>query len=325
VKALIIGGTQFVGRTIVESAAESGDEIVLMNRGRSGADLFPGLPRVTGDRMEPATWDEAARHGPFDVVIDCCGYFPRQTDLAADRARDLAARYVFVSTVSVYAGEPASGLDEESDLVALADPTTEEVNGATYGGLKVLCERSVVARFSEALIVRPGLIVGPYDHTDRFTYWAWRLATDEPVLAPDSDDPVQFIDVRDLAQWTLNAARRGLAGTFNLVGPAEPIGFREFLLGTRAALGSQSPVRWASGEWLAAHEVAPWSDLPVWLGSSEALGLARVSCSRAMAEGLTHRPLAETVLDLMAWRETGGPLRAGLSDERHAALLAELG
>jgi 2'-hydroxyisoflavone reductase len=253
----------------------------------------------------------------------------------AARLAGRVAMYQLVSTISVYAGFPEAGPDETSPLATLADPNVEIVTSETYGGLKVLCEQAAASAFGERLLVsRPGLLVGPHDPTGRFTWWVDRIARGGTVLAPaPADAPVQFIDARDAAAWHLHQAERGTRGTFNLTGPVRlretPLTMGEFLDIARQTLSPQAQFVWADEAFLDTQQVAPWSDLPVWVPRSEA-GLHRTDITRAVQQGLQCRPLAQTLLDTLAWSQRqppvavveGAPPRPGLTPEREAAVLA---
>ncbi len=321
---LVLGGTIFLGRHCVAEALSRGHRVTLFHRGVHGADLFPEAHHVFGDRNSGL---DALGGSSWDAVLDTCGYVPR---VVAESARFLtgrAGRYVFVSTVSVYRNFSVPGLAEDAPTAELADPTEERVTAETYGPLKAACERSVQSEFAgEAVIVRPGLIVGPWDTTDRFTYWTARALAGGTVLAPgDPERPVQFIDARDLAAWLMTLCESGRAGVWNAVGPQGGTTFGELVETCCSTAGEGARPIWVSDEFLLRHGVAPWSDLPLWLPENgEYVGLERVDGSKAFRDGLRTRSVAETVSDTMTWyREERGsePLRSGLSREREQALL----
>jgi 2'-hydroxyisoflavone reductase len=234
-------------------------------------------------------------------------------------------RYLLVSTISVYASLARPGPDEDAPLAVLADPATEAVSGDTYGGLKALCEQALAETMpGRALVARPGLLVGPFDPTGRFTWWLRRIAAGGEVLAPgDPAARVQFIDARDAAAWLLRQAESRTTGTFNLTGPAMPLTMGEFLATACSALPSPARPTWASEDFLLQQGVAPWSDLPVWVARGEA-GLHEVDISRALRTGLVCRPLAETVVDTHVWAAAhdGDHAGVGLAPAREAALLS---
>lgn len=326
---LVLGGTRFLGRHIVARLLDDGHHVTLFNRGRTNPDLFEGVDVRRGDRDGGL---DALGDGRWDAVVDTCGYVPRVVAASAAALDGRVDRYVFVSSISVYAeptGDPALGPDESAPVAVLADPATETVDGATYGALKARCEDAVRARFGDAaLVVRPGLIVGPHDPTDRFTYWPARIDRGGPFVAPEGPTATfQAIDVRDLADWTVAATSAGLGGTFNAVGPAEPATFGALFDACAAAAGRPAESVWASPDRLAALGVAPWSQLPLWLPPN-GRWLMRTRIDRAVAHGLTFRPLAETVADTLGWHRARGAsaaLAAGLTPEREAEVLAALG
>jgi len=327
-KILIIGGTKFVGRYIAQFALEQGHELTLFNRGKTNADLFPEAEHVHGDRLDENGFG-ALKGRRFDAVVDTCGYFPRATRLSCQAFSD-SGRYVFISTISVFKDTSVIGLREEDELGTIDDETTEEVTGETYGPLKVLCEKVVQESFGErALIIRPGLIVGPHDPTDRFTYWPVRFAmASGPVLAPDcKNQPVQQIDVRDLCSWTGSMIEQGASGVYTATGPDSPVPLSLVLEEVRQAVNPGAKIVWANTAWLTEKEVQPWSDLPMVLpydGSND--GMRSVDISKALAAGLKFRPTAETSIDILKWWKAEGSsaLKTGLSDEREAELLGEL-
>jgi 2'-hydroxyisoflavone reductase len=260
----------------------------------------------------------------WDAVIDTCGYVPRVVRQSAELLADAVGCYVFISTISVYAEPMAPGADENAPLAPLANPADEEITGATYGGLKVLCEQVVQELYGErSLIVRPGLIVGPHDPTNRFTYWVTRFPAGGAVLAPDDRGaPVQMIDVRDLAEWTIRMVEAPAAGVCNATGPAAPLTLGATLEACRAATGGDAEIIWVPPQFLLEQGVEPWTELPLWVAGDDALN--QVSIARALAGGLTFRPLEVTIADTWAWAQAEpaveGP-RAGLTQTREAELL----
>ena len=334
-RILILGGTGFTGPHQVRYALARGHQVTLFNRGRHPHDWPGQVVELTGDRNTGDVHSLAS--GEWDVCIDNPTTLPFWVRDAGSMLRERVRHYVFVSTISVYASNERAE-DESAPLAAYAgaDPMAETMEsfqrsgGALYGALKAASEQEARRQFGErTTVIRPGLIVGPGDETDRFTYWPVRLARGGEVLAPgDGSDPVQFIDARDLAEWTIRIAETRTLGTFNATGPAEPLAMREMLAGIAAAIGSEARVEWVPPDFLAAENVSPWSDLPVWVpGSGESAGFARRDIRRALAAGLTFRPLATTASDTLAWFRAQPParqakLRAGLAPEREAALLA---
>ena len=318
-KLLLLGGTVFLGRHIAQAALEKGHQVTLFHRGVHGPALFPAAEHVLGDRdggLQPL----AGRH--FDAVIDTSGYLPRVVRQSAELLRDLAAHYTFISSISAYRSFPAPGLTEDAPLAELPEEAGEDA-GRWYGALKAICEKTVRRSFpGRSLVIRPGLIVGPDDPSDRFTYWVDRLARGGEVLAPGGpDQPVQLIDVRDLAAFTLALAERAAIGNYNATGPRQPIALREVLACCREVSGGTGPITWVGEEFLAERGVEPWSELPLFIPQSDpdARGFTSVSIAQALGAGLSFRPLRETVRDTLQWdRAQSGEIvrRAGLSQEQ---------
>jgi 2'-hydroxyisoflavone reductase len=321
-RLLVIGGTRFLGRHLVETALEHGHRVTLFNRG-SNPDLFPQAERIVGDRDGGLAALDGRR---WDAVVDTCGYIQkivRQSALALDAA---VGGYCFVSSISAYASAALPGLDEHAPLASV-DPTIETVTPESYGGLKAGCEAAVEAVLpGRALIVRPGMIVGPHDHTDRFSYWAWRLLRVGPALAAGAETaPMQLIDVRDLADWMLQMVISGATGSYNATGPAAPLTMAGMLATGAAAIGSTADFTWVEDGFLEA--VAEPVNLPFWIPASQPgfAGLFAANCAKAQAAGLKYRPLADTFIDTVAWLKTrpaDHAWQAGLTAEREAALLA---
>ncbi len=323
-RILILGGTSFLGPALVEAARSRGSVVTLFNRGRTNPGLFPDVEQLHGDRDGKL---EALRGRTWDVVIDTSGFVPRVVRMSAELLAPSVERYVFVSSISAYDESLAPGSGEEGRLAALADPFTEDV-GRNYGGLKAACEAAAAAAMpGRVLVVRPGLIVGPGDPTDRFTYWPVRIDRGGEVLAPgEGSDPVQFVDVRDLARWMIDMADRREAGTYNAVGPLSRTSMRQMLGDCRATIPSTAAFTWVPWPFLEREKVEPWSDMPVWVPSgTEGSGLAQVSCARAIAAGLEFRGIGETARDTLAWwkaqPESRRKLRAGISPERELLVL----
>lgn len=321
---LIIGGTRFLGRHLVDSALANGHNVTLFNRGQSNPDVFPQLETILGDRETDL---EVLAGRRFDALIDTCGYFPRIVNLSAQKLRDAVETYVFISSISVYADFSAVGIAEDYPVATIEEETIEEITGETYGALKALCEKTVEDAIPDhALIIRPGLIVGPYDPTDRFTYWPLRVARGGVVLAPEKPDiPIQIIDGRDLADFTVKLIEQKRSGIYNATGPDYELQFGALLETCKQVSGSDATFEWASADFLSQNGVEAWSDIPVWVpDTDEDAGFSRVDVSKAIAAGLTYRPLAETVRDTLAWAKTRPSdyeMRAGLKPEREAELL----
>jgi 2'-hydroxyisoflavone reductase len=328
---LVLGGTMFLGPEIVEAALARGWKVTLFNRGKTNPQLFPDLEKLHGDR-DPAKGDglKALEGRRWDAVVDTSGYVPRHVQASASLLAPVARQYVFVSTISVYADNSKPGADETAAVGTLKDPAVEKVDGETYGPLKALCEQAAEkAMPGRTTIVRPGLIVGPNDPSDRFTYWPVRVAKGGEVLAPGTpQDPTQFIDVRDLGNWIVLLLEKNRTGVFNATGPKEPLPMGELLASCKRVSGSNATFTWIPSAFLEAQQVAPWSDMPVWVPPVDDMaGFARVSIARATAAGLTFRSVDDTVRDTLTWwktvpEERRAKLRAGLGAEREAEVLA---
>ena len=323
-KILIIGGTRFLGRALVDEALAAGHNVTLFNRGRTNPALYPQVDQLHGDRDGGLDVLAGRR---WAAVIDTCGYVPRIVRASAVFLAKAVGRYTFISTLSVYAEPLDMNAGENAPVGNLADEKVEEITGETYGPLKALCERAAVeAMDGRALIVRPGLIVGPHDPTDRFTYWPVRVAQGGEVLAPIGPNyGTQFVDVRDLARWTLAATEAGLTGPYNVTGPRQPLPIGRLLDAARAVSGSDARYTWVDEAFLTANEVAPFTEIPLWV-PDESAAFNAFSIERAVAAGLSHRPLEETVRDTLAWaatRPADYQWRAGLTAEREAQLLQQ--
>ena len=322
---LIIGGTQFVGRALTAEGLRRGHKLTLFNRGRTNADLFPEAEKIVGDRDGGL---DALAGRQWDAVIDTCGYFPR---VVGDSARFLAAavdRYLFISTISVYGGDSQIGMTESAELNrTLEDPTTEEITGETYGPLKSLSEDEVLATYpGRALIIRPGLITGPHDHTDRFPYWMMRVDKGGDVLVPSRPDRyIQHIDARDLANFSLDMLEQGVSDIFNATGPYRPgQTMGELIEACQAVTDSEATIHWVDEQFLLDNEVGPFVELPFWLPETEEYaGFMRYDCAKAQAAGLSYRPLIDTVRDTLAWVRTreGHTWPRNLAPERETELL----
>jgi 2'-hydroxyisoflavone reductase len=318
-KVLVLGGTKFLGRHAVEAALTQGHDVTIFTRGETNPDLFPEVERLTGDRDGNL---DALRGREWDGVVDTSGYVPRVVRQSAELLRDAVQRYVFVSSISVY-GDPSKPLDESSPVAELEDPASENVE-EDYGALKAAVERVVTEVYGDrGTNVRAGLIVGPHDPTERFTYWPRRLAEGGQVLAPgDPSAPVQFVDARDLGAWLVQLAEHGPGGSFNATGPAEPLTMEELLERIVAAVGSDAELQWVASERLLEAEVGPWMELPLWLPGDDHAGMMRADIRRAVDAGLRFRPLEETARDTLAWSLEAGEQRETLSREKERAILA---
>jgi 2'-hydroxyisoflavone reductase len=332
-RILILGGTGFTGPFQVKYALSRGHKITVFNRGKTHPGELPKeVEQLVGDRNGQL---DALKGKQWDVCIDNPTTLPAWVRDAAQVLKGKVDRYVFTSTISVYADTTKTGPDENAALAKYegADPYKETLEAMkasgfqTYGPLKALSEQEAEKWFpGKSLIIRPGLIVGPRDETDRFTYWPVRIDRGGEVLAPgDSKDPVQFIDGRDLAEWTIRMAENGETGIYNATGPAKELSIGGMLDGIKSALNSNATFTWADAEFLKQQKVEAWSDMPVWAGDE--LGLSRTNIRRALGKGLTFRPLADTARDALAWFKAQKPerqakLRAGLTPEREKVVLA---
>ncbi len=339
-KILILGGTGFIGPHQVRYALSRGHEVTIFNRGRQPQEWPGHVEELLGDRngdlksLEGRTWD---------VCIDNPTTLPAWVRDAGKVLAGKVGQYVFISTISVYAkndkpADESDGLEPYKGKDPLAEtPDTFRGHMELYGPLKAASEAEARRQFGEKVtVIRPGLIVGPGDETDRFSYWPVRLANPghrwgDEVLAPgDGSDPVQFIDARDLAEWTIRMCERGQFGTFNATGPAKTITMKAMLDGVARGVKAQPKLRWAPTAWLEAQKVSAWGDMPVWVpGQGETQGFARRDIRKALAAGLTFRPLPETAADTLAWflkqpPERQAKLKSGLTPERETALLKTL-
>jgi 2'-hydroxyisoflavone reductase len=349
-RILILGGTGFLGPKTVAAAVARGHEVTIFNRGRREK-LLPLEARAEhlyGNRDPDLPADD--ERGPdgkllhpdaspkglaqlagrqWDVVIDNSGYYPRMVSASAQLlARQHAGLYIYISSISAYADNPAGGGDETTALATLADPSVETLGPAfeNYGGLKVLCERAAEAAFpGRAAIVRPGYIVGPGDPTDRFTYWPARIARGGDVLAPGApDDPLQWIDVRDLADWLVTLAEHGTAGTFNAIAPARPAKWGDVLASCVRAAHSDAKLVWVPATWLEQNGMGDEDAFPIWVPpTGKFAGFHRWSNARAIAAGLTFRPIDDTVQALLAWYPGERERRVRVTREQAAAAVAK--
>lgn len=324
-KILIIGGTMFYGRHLTQLALSRGHDVTLFNRGKHSPDLFAEAEKLRGDRNADLS---PLKGRSWDVVIDTCGMLPRGVLASVEALRDAAEHYTFISSISVYSDFSSRGIDESGPVVVHDDDRADAVTNETYGPMKARCEEVALNGFpGRSLVIRPGLIVGPYDPTDRFTYWPVRVARGGDVLAPVGPQvPVQFIDARDLAEWSLDMVERRATGTFNATGPERPLTLGEVLATSREVASSDARVVWAPREFLTEHGVGSWIEMPLWVDDAEGEGMNYVDASMAIAEGLRFRPLDETVRDTLDWfaKEPPRELRAGVSPEREQELLSAL-
>jgi len=331
-RILILGGTGFTGPYQVRYAMSRGHKVTTFNRGKTHPGELPNeVEQLIGDRNGKL---DALKDRQWDVVIDNPTTLPAWVRDAAQILKGNVDRYVFTSTISVYE-DSKKGPDENAPLQNYdgSDPYKETLEAMkasgfkTYGPLKALSEKEAEKWFpGRTLIIRPGLIVGPRDESDRFTYWPLRIDRGSEVLAPGApNDSVQFIDGRDLAEWTIRMAENRETGIYNVTGPAKPIGMGGMLDGIKAALKSSANFTWVSGQFLTDQKVQAWSDMPVWAGAED--GVTRTDINRALGKGLTFRPLADTARDTLAWfkslpQDRQSHLKAGVTPEREAEVLA---
>jgi len=326
-RILVLGGTMFLGRHIAAAALARDHQVTLFTRGRTNPGLATAWPTATflvGDRdggLDPL------RNRQWDRVIDTSGYLPRVVQQSVDLLAGSCPHYTFISSVSVYRDLSVIGLREDAEALSLSHPDSEDVQ-RDYGALKYLAEQVVTQRYGpSALIIRPGLIVGPWDPTDRFTYWPGRVAEGGRVLAPGRPERrVQFLDVRDLATWILDLTERGVAGTFNATGPRTPTTMGDLLAACTPHAPAGTQITWVSEQFLADQGVGEWMELPLWIRETpDQAGFMMVDDTLARQAGLVARPVAETVAATLAWHQTRRPYtwtKTGLSAEREQQLLA---
>lgn len=323
-RILIVGGTRFVGRAMSVAALERDHDLTLLHRSMTVDPALADAEHLRADR----DGDLSVLAGrEFDATIDVCAYIPRQVNTLAEALGDRGGHHVFVSTMSVYADTDEPGLDEDSTLQKLDDPTTEEVTGETYGGLKVLCEKEAKDRYGadHLTVIRPTYVIGPHDHTGRFTWWVRRIARGGEVLAPGpADAPIQVIDARDQADWTIRLVEKQQAGYYNAITPTPPFGFGDLLDATVRAVGpDDTSLTWPDPTWLK-EQGETHQSLPLWTEGVHEWTLA-ADPARAIASGLSPRPLAQTVSDTWQWIQDEQPPMVpgwGISEERENALLA---
>lgn len=322
---LILGGTIFLGRHLVDAARAHGHTVTIFNRGKTNPDLYPEVEKIRGDRTKLEDL-KILQDRHWNAVIDTCGYFPHIVQLTVQALKDSVESYVFISSISVY-GEPPTvpSIDENTQVARLTSDNLEEYLKESYGNRKALSEQVIENELlGHTLNIRPGLIVGPYDPTDRFIYWPARFQRGETVLAPGNPDaPVQIIDVRDLAEWTIRMIEDKQVGVFNATGPEVPLSMREVLETCHQVASTPAEFVWVDDDFLLAQGVTPFTDLPLWLPGPAAV-MMRVSVAKALATGLTFRPLTKTVADTLTWdntRSLDAQRINGISSERESELL----
>lgn len=333
---LILGGTVFLGRQLALTALGRGHSVTLFNRGRH-PDVFPQVETLRGDRRSDLS---ALRGRRWDAVIDTSGYVPSLVRASAELLKDSVDRYVFISSLSVYSDSEEARVDESTSVNRITDEQLKEAEeliptgpviavnyGPAYGGLKALCEMEAERVMQgRAVNVRVGLIVGPHDYSDRFTYWPARVARGGEVLAPgEPDRPKQLIDVRDVADFVLHMLGTGETGTYNVTGPDYSLSMKAILDECRAATGSNATFTWVSDEFLMESGVQPWGEMPLWIPKEYERGAFQAAnCDKAIRAGLKFRPLSETILDTLAWdrsRPAEALRHAGLDPDKERRLL----
>lgn len=326
-RILILGGTGFIGPHMVRYARDRGHQVTIFNRGRTRPDLFPNVENLIGDRVD----DLSALEGrEWDVVIDNSATNPDWVRRSAQLLKDSVGQYIFTSTRSVYSDLSDVPMDVDGPVYTRENTTVPEGRPLPYGLAKALAEKEAHAAFpGRATVLRPGLIIGPGDPTDRFTYWPVRIDRGGEVLAPgDGSDPVQIIDVRDHCEWTVRMAENGTTGTFMSLGPASAMTFEQLLHIMRGCTSSPVSFTWADADFLIEREVRPYREMPVWMPArGDRRGFAQFDLTRSIEAGLTYRPMAVTVLDTLDFHRSRPPerqaeLRAGLGAEREAEVLA---
>lgn len=332
-KLLILGGTGFLGPHTVRAATARGHTMTLFNRGKTRPELFPDLEKLKGDRDGDL---EALKDREWDAVIDTSGYFPRIVNDSAKLLAEKVKHYVFISSISVYADYPTTDVNEDSPVGTIDDPTFEQITNTSYGPLKALCEQAAEKNYpGRCTNIRPGLIVGPGDYSDRFTYWPVRVSEGGEVLAPDNPKTeVQFVDVRDLAEFIIHSIEAQVFGVFNAAGGKERVPLGVLLEESKRVSESDAEFTWVPVDFLEEQKVRPWGDLPLWIPAPE--GKERrgyTDNSRIVAAGMKTRSVADTVKATLDWhvercaefkekRGTEYKIRSGWSREREKEVLA---
>ncbi len=338
-KILIIGGTRFLGRHLIAAAKARNHEITLFHRGKHLAQGIENVEEIFGNRNDDLN---RLRNRNWDAVIDTCGYLPQTVKKSAEALKDSAAQYVFISSISAYADFTETDYDETAPLAALTEEqkikagridARGEIAAVVledmYGALKAACEREAQTIFGEkTLVVRSGLIVGAFDTTDRFTYWAMRVAKGGEILAPGAPKRfVQFIDARDLAEWIVKMIENRASGIYNAAGKPFETTMEKMLEEIKSVSRSDARFVWADEDFLKREQIAEWSEMPLYLAESvkEARGFLSANIDKALAHGLKFRALSDTVQDTIAWRQTqSGEMKAGIAPERERELLGKL-
>ena len=331
-KILMLGGTGFLGPHTVQYAIDRGHEVTLFNRGRSKENLFPNLEKLIGNRDPEVDAGLSVLKGrKWDCVIDTSSYVPRIAGASAQLLKGQCEQYLMISTISVYSQFSQLNMDESAAVGTLDDPTVETVDGATYGPLKAYSEQAVTEQFGAGTtILRPGLIVGPRDRTDRYSYWPVRASRGGDMLCPgNGSDLVQYIDVRDLAEFIIHCLEQKTTGIFNTISDSKTETVKDMVDTCIEVSGADTNAVWADTDFLTEQGVRPWADMPVWVpNAGEMAGLSQIDVSRAFAAGMKIRDRKETALDTLNWfktlpEERQKTLRAGIKSEREQEVLAE--
>ncbi|HEX6812282.1 MAG TPA: NAD-dependent epimerase/dehydratase family protein [Planctomycetota bacterium] len=329
-KILVLGGTAFLGPPFVRSAVAKGHTVTLFNRGKTNPELFKDLEQLRGDREKGDL--DALRGRQFDAIVDTSGYVPGHVETTAKLFAESAKHYQFISTVSVYGtfGQRPDTIDEKTPVATVEDDRVKGVNTIRqampfYGELKARCEAAAEAAMpGRVSTIRPGLIVGPGDPSDRFTWWPVRIDRGGEVLVPgDMDGHVQFVDVRDLATWMLHVLEQSVTGIYNVTGFAGRVSMAEVLGACKCATANAAMLTWASEEFLAENKVQPYAEMPLWIPRE---GRSVIANARAIEKGMSFRPIADTVRDTLQWARTergDKPFRTGLPPEREKELLGK--
>lgn len=300
-KILILGGTSFLGPHLVEELQERGHEVTLFNRGTQNSSLFPMVEKLQGNRDGDL---EALEGRRWDAIIDTSGHLPRIVEASSKILAEATNHYTFISTVGVYKNFHKLDIDEDYPLAKLKDETSEEITEKTYGALKASCEKVISHYFpNKFLIIRPGLIVGPLDPTDRFIYWPIRVVEGGEILAPGKPTQnLQLIDVRDLAKWIVLMVERQATGIYNATGPATPFTFEQLIKECQKFSKENISIHWVNEDLLIKHGVKDWIEIPLWLSPERNMpGFLNINAQKAIASGLTFRPLSATISSILEW------------------------
>ncbi len=339
-KILIIGGTKFLGRHLVDAALQNNHEVTLFNRGTKYTEAsIPDVEQIHGDRNSDL---EKLSGRNWDAVIDTSGYLPQTVEASAEFLKDKVGQYVFISSGSVYPETPEPNYDETTRTAVLSDEQKKEVAkidpkgaldgkvlGEHYGALKKLCEEAIERVMPNRLLtVRAGMIVGAFDWTDRFNYWVMRIAQGGKILAPGKPEKfVQLIDARDLSEWIIKMVEESVTGIFNVTGKPFELDFGKMVEAIKNATGSDAKFVWADEKFLEENNVQPWSEMPFYLPESfaETRGFMAMNVDTALAKGLKFRPLSDTILDVFNWRKNQDfEMKAGISAEREKELIDKM-